>query len=326
MNSTRLKVFFLDNIIWFIDLVLLVVFVIIDPGLLKPKNLISMIYSVSMLGFLVFAQGIVLISSNFDLSVGAIAGFSSVIMAVMYEFWWPGAPWPILLIIMLVVGAAVGFYNGIFIAKIKINPFLQTLGTYTLFYGLMLIVGKRTLFKIPEALVVPGGATFGASILPVAVVLLVICAVILHFVLSKMSIGRKIYAIGSNAEAARACGINVEKTLIVVFVLSGILSAFGGLLYAGYMNCVTMDLARPYLFSTFAGAIIGGVSLDGGKGKVSGIFGGILLLGIVEIGLTILKTPATWREAMNGIVLIAAIILNTYQSKLKGRVLAKAAM
>jgi len=325
MNSTKLKVFFLDNIIWFIDLALLIVFVIIDPGLLKPKNLISMIYSVSMLGFLVFAQGIVLISDNFDLSVGAIGGISAVVMAVTYEFWWPGAPWPVILLIMVLVGAAIGLYNGFFVAKVKINPFLQTLGTYTFFYGLMLIIGKRTLFQIPKALIIPGGGRIGDSIFPVAVLLLIICAVILHFVLSKTSLGRKIYAVGSNSEAARACGINVERTLIIVFILSGILSAFGGLLYAGYMNCVTMDLARPYLFSTFAGAIIGGVALSGGKGKISGIFGGILLLGIVEIGLTILKTPATWRETMNGIVLIAAIILNTYQSRLKGRVLAKAA-
>jgi ribose/xylose/arabinose/galactoside ABC-type transport system permease subunit len=325
MAAKKFELFLLDNMIWFINLVLVIIFVSIEPGLLTPKNLISMIYSVSMLGLLVFAQAIVLISGNFDLSVGAIAGISMTVVAVIHEFGAPGTPWYVLLLIMLVIGAGVGLYNGFFISVLKINPFLQTLGTYTFFYGFMLIIGKRTLFKIPPQLVIPGGGKFGNTILPVAVVILIVISVLVHILLAKTSMGRKIYAVGSNREAARACGISVERTLIWVFVLSGLLSAVGGLLYAGYMNCVTMDLARPDLFLTFAGAIIGGVALDGGRGKVSGIFGGILLLGIMQIGLTILKTPATWRETMNGIVLIAAILLNTYQTKLKGYVLAKSA-
>jgi ribose/xylose/arabinose/galactoside ABC-type transport system permease subunit len=226
---------------------------------------------------------------------------------------------------MILVGALIGLYNGFFIAKLGINPFLQTLGTFTLVYGLMLVVGHRTLFKIPDALIVPGGGTIGGTIIPVAVVFLLVFAVLVHFLLSRTSLGRKIYAVGSNRDAARACGINVERTLIWVFVLSGVLSSIGGLLYSGYMNCVTMDMASNDLFLTFAGAIIGGVALDGGRGKITGVLGGILLLGIVQIGLTILKTPATWRETMNGIVLILAIILNTYQTRIKGHILAKAA-
>jgi simple sugar transport system permease protein len=323
MSVKKLQLFILDNLIWFINLVLVILFVSIEPGLLTPKNLISMIYSVSMLGLLVFAQAIVLISGNFDLSVGAIAGFAMTVVAVTFEYWAPGTPWPVLLLMMLVIGITIGLYNGFFVAILKINPFLQTLGTYTLFYGLMLIIGKRTLFKLPKPLIVPGGERFGNTIIPVAVIVLIIASIIIHIFLSKTSLGRKIYAVGSNREAARACGISVERTIIWVFVLSGLLSSIGGLLYAGYMNCVTMDLGRPDLFLTFAGAIIGGVALDGGRGKVSGIFGGIILLGIMQIGLTILKTPATWRETMNGIVLIAAILLNTYQTRLKGYVLAK---
>jgi len=291
MAVKKLQIFLLDNMIWFINLVLMIIFISIEPGLLTPKNLISMIYSVSMLGLLVYAQAIVLISGNFDLSVGAIAGISMTVLAVMYEFWTPGMNWILLLLIMLAIGCGIGLYNGFFIAVLKINPFLQTLGTYTFFYGFMLIVGKRTLFKLPAPLIIPGGGRFGHTILPVAVVILIVASILLHILLSKTSLGRKIYAVGSNREAARACGISVERTLIWVFVMSGLLSSIGGLLYAGYMNCVTMDLARPDLFLTFAGAIIGGVALDGGRGKVSGIFGGILLLGIMQIGLTILKTP-----------------------------------
>lgn len=319
----KLRLFILDNLVWFIDLVLVVAFIIIEPKLLTPKNLISMVYAVSMLGFLVYAQGVVLMSRNFDLSVGAIAGFCATIAAVMYETWFPGTAWPILILVMLATGAAVGFYNGFFVAVLKINPFLQTLGSLLIFYGLMLVIGRRTLFILPKQFIVPGGGMIGGSIIPVSVVILLIFTVLLHFFLARTPAGRRIYAVGSSPEAARACGIDVEKTIIMVFVLSGILSAIGGLLYTGYMGCVTMDMARADLFLTFAGAIIGGVAISGGRGKVSGVLGGIVLLGILEIGLTILRTPAVWREAINGVVLVLAILINSYQIKMKGRVLAK---
>lgn len=323
MLAQKSQIFVLDNIIWFINLLLMIGFIAIEPGLLTPKNLMSMIYSVSMLGFLVLAQAIILISGNFDLSVGAIAGFAMTVAAMTYEFWIPGLSWPILVVLILAIGVAIGLYNGFFIGVLKINPFLQTLGTYTLFYGLMLILGGRTLFKLPPELIALGGGRVGGTILPWAVVILVLAGFLVHLLLADTPLGRKIYAVGSNQAAARACGISVEKTIIWAFALSGLLSAVGGIMYAGYMNCVTQDLARADLFLTFAGAIIGGVALTGGRGRISGVMGGIVLLGIVEIGLTIMKTPASWREAMNGVVLIGAILLNTYQARLKGYVLAK---
>jgi ribose/xylose/arabinose/galactoside ABC-type transport system permease subunit len=323
MKKKNFLLFFLDNLIWFIDIGLIIAFVSIQPTLIMPKNLISMIYSVSMLGFLVLAQAIVLISGNFDLSVGAIAGFSSVIAALTFERWIPGLPAPLLILIMLFVGVVIGFYNGFFIVKLNINPFLQTLGTNILFYGLMLILGGGTLFTIPSGIITPGGGMVGKSFVPIAVPFLIIVAILVHYLLSLTPLGRRIYAVGSNKEASRACGINVEKTIMSVFILSGLLSSIGGLIYTGYMSCVTMDMAQNDLFSSFAGAIIGGVALTGGRGKISGVFGGILLLGILEIGLTILRVPATWRQAMNGLVLVAAILINTYQAKWKGIVLAR---
>jgi ribose/xylose/arabinose/galactoside ABC-type transport system permease subunit len=307
--------------IWVINLLLFALFLYIEPRLLMPQNLVSMIYSVSMLGFLVFAQAIVLISGNFDLSVGAIAGFSSTIAAMMFEFWFPGTSWVVLVIVSIGIGALVGLYNGIFIGILKINPFLQTLGSYVLFYGLMLVIGGRTLFKLPPEFLIFGGGKLG--LIPVSVILLILTTLLIHLLLTRTTLGRKIYAVGSNQKAAKACGINVEKTLIAVFVISGILSGIGGILYTGYMSCVTMDVARNDLFLTFAGAILGGVAIAGGSGRTSGIFGGIVFLGIMEIGLTMLRTPANWREPITGIILVAAVVLNTYQSRLKGHVLTK---
>lgn len=321
--TKKLGLILIDNMIWIINLILFIIFLAIEPKLLMPKNIISTIYAVSMLGFLIYAQAVVLISGNFDMSVGAVAGFSATVVAAMYEFWVPGVSWIILLAVALLVGALVGLYNGYLIGSLNINPFLQTLGSYVLFYGLMLIIGGRTMFKLPSQYLVFGGGFIGNSIVPVSVLLLIIASFVIHWLLTKTTLGRQIFAVGSNRIAAKTCGINVEKTLIKVFVISGILSAIAGVLYTGYMSCVTMDMARPDLFLTFAGAILGGVAITGGSGKISGVFGGIVFLGIMEIGLTMLKTPATWREPITGVILAIAVVLNTYQTKWKGYILAK---
>ncbi|NLS45428.1 MAG: ABC transporter permease [Firmicutes bacterium] len=321
--SKKFSLAIIDNMIWVINLILFIIFLLIEPKLILPKNIVSMIYSVSMLGFLIFAQAIVLISGNFDMSVGAIAGFSATVVAAFYEFWFPGTPWLILVIISLATGTLIGIYNGFMVGKLNINPFLQTLASHVLFYGLMLIIGGRTMFKLPRQYLSFGGGFVGDSILPVSVVALIIAAIIIHIILTRTTLGRQIFAIGSNRIAAKTCGINVENTLVKVFAISGFISAVAGIMYTGYMSCVTMDMAQPDLFLTFAGAILGGVAIAGGSGKISGVFGGIVFLGIMEIGLTMLKTRATWREPITGIILAIAVVLNTYQGRLKGHVLAK---
>ncbi len=319
----RAELFCVNNLIWIINIALYIIFVCAESKLLLPKNIISMVYSATLLGMLIYAQAIVLISGNFDMSVGAIAGFSATFVAVLNGQWLPGLPWFLLVVIALLIGIGVGFYNGLLIAKLKINPFLQTLGSYVLFYGLMLIIGRKTLYTLPEDYFLAGGGFVGDTGIPIAVIVLVGATALMYFLLNKTTLGRQIYAVGSNSVAAETCGISVPKTLIKVYVLSGAFSAVAGLLYTGYMNCVTMDLAKSDLFMTFAGAILGGVAIAGGSGKVSGIFGGILFLGILSIGLTMLDSPATWREGITGIILTLSVIMNTYQTKLKARILSR---
>ena len=319
MNKKKIELFIVDNLIWFIDLGLIAAFTILQPRFLSFGNMISILFVVVPMGFLVLAMAVCLISGNFDLSVGAIAGFSATIAGVWYLRWMPGTPWPVLILIMLLIGAGIGFFNGFFIAKFKVNAFLQTLGSYILFYGLMLIVSGKTLFDLPKEFYAPGShllASFAGGKLYLATIDLIIALIAVHLLLTRTSLGRRIYAVGSNPKAARECGIDVEKTLIYVFMISGILSAIGGLHYAGYVQCVTMTMARNDLFFVFAGAVIGGVSLSGGKGKISGVFGGIILLGIIEMGLTLILLPATWREAIFGVVLISAILVNTTREKI----------
>jgi len=315
--------FAVNNVIWIINIAIFLIFFAAEQKLILPKNIVSMVYSISMLGLLIYAQAVVLISGNFDMSVGAIAGFSATFAAVMYDKWCPGIPWFVLMLVAVGIGALIGLYNGVLISKLNINPFLQTLGSYVLFYGLMLVIAGQTQFNLPEEYFVLGGGFLGDSIIPVAVVVLAIVTAVLFLLLNKTTFGRQIYAVGSNRVAAKTCGVNVNQTIMKVYVLSGVLSALAGILYTGYMKCVPMDMAEKDLFMTFAGAILGGVAISGGSGKISGIFGGIVFLGILQIGLTLVKSPATWRDAITGIILTLAVIMNTYQTKFKANILAK---
>jgi len=224
---------------------------------------------------------------------------------------------------MIAIGAIIGMFNGFLIGKIGINPFLQTLGMYILLYGLVLAVARHTLFEIPSGLLAAGAARVGNIGIPLAIIILLITAVVYHFFLQKTPLGRRIYAVGSNEEAARACGINVVRTRILVFTISGMFSAVAGLLYMGYMGCVPLGLAEADIFLAFAGTIIGGVALTGGSGKVSGVLGGILLIGILDVGLSTLRIPAHWRGMINGIVLMTAILVNSFQYRIKKHLLSQ---
>ena len=313
----------MDNLIWFINIGLVLLFTIGAARFLSYRNLLSAVYSVCGLGFLVYAESICLLSGHFDVSIGGIAAFSATVGAMTCLYWVPGIPLPLVILEMLAVGATIGLFNGFLIAKIGINPFLQTLGMYILLYGLVLAVARNTVFNIPSGLLAAGAAKIGSTGIPLAIIIMAITAVFYHFFLRKTPLGRRIYAIGSNEEAARACGINIARTRMLVFTISGMFSAVAGLLYMGYMGCVPMGLAEADIFLAFAGTIIGGVALTGGQGKVSGVLGGILIIGILEIGLSTLRIPAHWRGMINGIVLMTAILVNSFQYRIKKRLLSR---
>jgi ribose/xylose/arabinose/galactoside ABC-type transport system permease subunit len=323
VSRRNAELFVVDNLIWFINIGLILLFTIGTARFLSYRNLLSAVYSVCGIGFLVYAESICLLSGHFDVSIGGIAAFSATVGAMTCLYWVPGIPWPLVILEMLAVGAIIGLFNGFLIGKIGINPFLQTLGMYILLYGLVLAVARHTLFDLPSGLLAGGAAKLGSTGIPLAIIILVIIAAVYHFFLRKTPVGRRIYAVGSNEEAARACGINIARTRMLVFTISGMFSAVAGLLYMGYMGCVPLGLAEADIFLAFAGTIIGGVALTGGQGKVSGMLGGILLIGLLEVGLSTLRTPAHWRGMINGIVLMAAILVNSFQYKIKKYLLSR---
>lgn len=319
INVEKLKLFFIDNMIWVLVVGLFVFFSMITPkAFLTFQNIHFILYVASMIGFLVFAEAICLISGNFDLSIGQIAGFSAVAAAVMINK--AGIPGYLGIILIVAIGACCGAFNGFLVGKIRLNPFLVTLGSYIIFDYLTLVTSRGSILNLPVVYLALGGSrVFGIYI---AIFILLGGGFILSAILSKTRWGSNIYSIGGNIEAARRCGINTGNVILSVFTLAGILSAISGLLYTGYIGIAISTLADGTMFMAFAGAVIGGVSLSGGRGSILNTLGGTLLLGIIEAGLTMMAISPPWQGVFTGVLIIVAILINQTRQILRDKILA----
>lgn len=326
-DRTRLLLFALDNLIWPILIVAFIAFSVLLPEIFTQyRNIEFLLYTSAGLGAIALAEGICLISGNFDLSVGSIAGFSSMAAALFLTSWFPGMPGVVGILVLLAVGGGIGFLNGFFIARFDVNPFLQTLSTLIIFEGGILVLSSRSVYGLPESYLWLGGGdvTLGGLLpqgIPVAVFFMLGLFVAVWFMLSKTRFGRSIYAVGGDEESAAEAGIDTERVIIAVFVLSGMLAATGGLLLAGFNGGATPTLGTQQLFPAFTAAVIGGISLFGGRGNVLNALGGVLLLGTIAAGLVMLNIDPQIVQTINGMVLFAAILLYTFVQRFRERLL-----
>jgi len=326
-DRTRFLLFALDNLIWPILLVAFVFFSLLLPEIFTQyRNIEFLLFTSAGLGAITLAEGICLISGNFDLSVGSVAGFSAMFAALFITQWFPGVPGVAGIAVLLAVGGTIGFLNGFFIAKYGVNPFLQTLAALIVFEGGILVLSTRSVYGLPESYLWLGGGdtSFGGVLpqpVPVAVFFMLGLFVLVWFVLTKTRFGRAVYAVGGDEESAAEAGINTDRIVIAVFVISGMLSATGGLLLTGFNGGATPTLGTSQLFPAFTAAVIGGISLFGGRGNVFNALGGVLLLGTISAGLVMLNIDPQIVQTINGIVLFAAILLYTFVQRFRERLL-----
>jgi ribose/xylose/arabinose/galactoside ABC-type transport system permease subunit len=326
-DRTRFLLFALDNLIWPILLVAFVFFSLLLPEIFTQyRNIEFLLFTSAGLGAITLAEGICLISGNFDLSVGSVAGFSAMFAALFLTRWFPGAPGIVGVAIVLGVGGIIGFLNGFFIAKYGVNPFLQTLAALIVFEGGILVLSTRSVYGLPQSyLWLGGGDTSLGGVLPqpvpVAVFFMLGLFVLVWFVLTKTRFGRAVYAVGGDEQSAAEAGINTDRVVVLVFVISGVLSATGGLLLTGFNGGATPTLGTSQLFPAFTAAVIGGISLFGGRGNVFNALGGVLLLGTISAGLVMLSIDPQIVQTINGVVLFAAILLYTFVQRFRERLL-----
>jgi ribose/xylose/arabinose/galactoside ABC-type transport system permease subunit len=325
----------LDNMIWPIVAVTFIVFAILMPEVFTSfSNIQFILFSSAGLGALVLAESLCLLSGNFDLSIGSIAGFSAMVTALFLNTWFPSTPGVLGVVLILAIGGAIGLINGISIGYYGINPFLQTLALFIILRGAVFLLSTITIAPLPEAYLFIGGGLLGdlpviggqvslglLEEVPVAVPLIILIYAGAWFVMNHRRMGQAIMAVGGDESAADAAGISTKRVILIVFTASGVLSGLAGLLITGFLSAATPGLAEGDLFPAFAGAVIGGIALDGGRGDIENAFGGMLLLTMIQVGLVQVGVGGNAIQFINGLVLLVAIYLYTTQGKIRRRLL-----
>ncbi len=294
--------------------VLVTVGSLVSNVFLTVPNLTNVLYQSSILMMVVVAQVLVLLSGEIDLSSESIVTLAPMTAAIMMA---PmsngGIGWEISgyagFAVALAVGALAGAINGFLVVKVKLNAFITTLAMLILLRGVALGVGRgNTVYNLPDVFLFLGSGRFLNLPMPIwisgAVVVLVSLFLRYHW------IGRSIYAIGGNAEAARTAGINVDRTKVLLFIAAGVLAALAGIMLTGRIASATSNQGANLIFSTLAAAVIGGVSMNGGRGTLFGAFLGVLLLGLVQNILLLAQVATYWIDAAYGAIIVAALLLS----------------
>lgn len=315
----------LDNMIWPILAIVIIAILALAPQTFRNFRSIELIlWGGVALGLLVLAESLCLLSGNFDLSIGSIAGFSAMLTGMVLgtcPSCWAITSSPFVgFVLILTIGGTIGLVNGIMIGRYGLNPFLQTLAFLIIFQGAKTSLNTQPISGLPDLYLLPGGTPW------IAIGIMLAAFALFGYVMTYTRFGQAVYAIGSNEKAARDVGINTERVIIVVYTISGMLSAVAGLVITGFTGVVPPLIGEGLVFQAFAGAVIGGISLFGGRGVITGALGGVILIKVVESALSnSASVGATEIQMFNGMVLLAAILLYSTQDRLRSRILASGA-
>ena len=302
-------------------IVMMLILAAIRPEVfLTAQNLTNILKQNASLALLALGMYVVIVTAGIDLSVGSIMALAMVALAIASK---AGVPWPIVILIGPAIGLAVGWVNGIGLTILKLpHPFIMTLGTLNVARGLTYLISNGAPISglQPEVRWV-GQAYFDLGIfappagIPASLILVLVCAVALWFFLEKTNMGRHIFAIGGNPQAARVSGINVDLTLVVVYMISGFFAGLSGLLLAGRTDSGFPNAGIGIELDAIAAVIIGGASFFGGRGTVIGVLAGVLIMGILRNGLNINNVSAFWQQILIGLVIIIAVYIDVVRRR-----------
>lgn len=312
----KAQLFVINNFSWFLIIIIYLVFAGLRPtGMLSWSTVVFMLHSSIPLGFLVIGEALCLIVGGLDVSLAQMAGFTAMLSALIVTQWAPGLPGIVGVFIPVILGLVAGAVNGFFIGYQKLNPFLVTLGTFMGFEAGTLLLHSYPIYSGFPNHYLFGGENYLSIPIFVAVVFL------MAFILNFSRAGMYIYGVGGNAQSSRMLGVNPGHVKFFTFTLAGGFAGLSGLFYTGFLNTVPPSMGDGDIFLAFAGAIIGGVSLEGGRGSMTNAFAGLVFLALIEAGLSMFNVDPNLRRATYGILVLAAIIINRYRSYFRDRLL-----
>lgn len=284
-------------------IVLLIVFSLLTPYFMTMRNMLAISSNVAFIGLMAAAGTPLIIAGGLDLSVAAVAGLTGVLIAVMFS---AGIPIWIAILLAILVAAAIGYINGILATGLKLNPLIVTLATMSIVSGSALILTGG----LTKPLMIEGFNWIGAGKLfgiPVPAILMLLAYICLASLLKNTRFGRYVYAAGGNEEASRIMGLPVKQVQISLYIVSAVSGAVAGTMLAAMLGAAAPNAASPHLLTVIAAIILGGTSLQGGRGSVWGTLVAVLILGTLNNGLTLLDVSSFWQEVTRGVVLILAV-------------------
>ncbi|WP_043669456.1 ABC transporter permease/substrate-binding protein [Streptomyces xylophagus] len=292
-------------------IVLVIAMSALSGDFLTTDNLLNVGVQAAVTAILAFGVTFVIVSAGIDLSVGSVAALSATVLA--WSATQHGVPVVLAVVLAIATGIAAGLVNGFLIAYGKLPPFIATLAMLSVARGLSLVISQGSPIAFPDS-VSHLGDTLGGW-LPVPVLVMIVMGLIAAFVLGRTYIGRSMYAIGGNEEAARLSGLRVSKQKLAIYALSGVFAAAAGIVLASRLSSAQPQAADGYELDAIAAVVIGGASLAGGTGKASGTLIGALILAVLRNGLNLLSVSAFWQQVVIGVVIALAVLLDTVRRR-----------
>lgn len=318
--DAALRVFATVGVLPLLLVVMVIVFGVVEPQFLSGNNLINILRQSTFLTLVAMGQMLVLLTAGFDLSVGAVVALVSVLTASTMAPTGANGSWFLVLgaiTVGVVAGAICGLLNGVGVAYLKVSPFIVTLGTSSVYAGAALILtGGAPIVGLAENFTSTLGAGRQLGI-PTVVYLTVLFVLLVGFVVNRTRFGRYIYAVGGNENAARLSGIRVGRTLLSVYVASGLLAAAAGILLTARVSAGEPNLGGDLVLQSITAAVLGGVSLRGGEGRLSGVVLGALFIGMLSNGMNLIRVSSYYQMIALGSLLVLAVVVDRLRARVR---------
>lgn len=326
-NKESLQNFLLNYALYIVLFIMIAFFVVKEPGFLSLKNFTNILSQASTRGILALGVAGLIVLQGTDLSAGRILGFTAIVSASLLQSTTyaarmypdlPALPLILPMFISIVIGGIFGAINGFGVAKLKVHAFIITLGTQLIAYGASCLyidrppLGAQPVANLDERYTsfVNGYLKLGSVEIPYLVFYLAIVAAIMWFVWNKTKLGKNMFAIGGNPEAAAVSGVNLVKNIMFIFIISGVLYGLAGFLEAARAGSTTTSTGFNYELDAISACVVGGVSFTGGIGTIPGVLIGTVLLQVINYGLNFIGVNAYWQYIIRGLIIIVAVSLD----------------
>ena len=326
LTPTKPLDFLKQNAIYFVLLLLLIIIIVQDPSFLSLRNFSNILTQSSVR--LIIALGVagLIVTQGTDLSAGRQVGLAAVVAATLLQGMenmnrvFPNlgeVPIPVVILTVCLIGGIVGLFNGLVIAYLNVTPFIATMGTMIIVYGANSLyydgVGGSPIAGFSEnfSTFAQGFFRFGDFKLSYITIYAAVATIFMWVLWNKTRFGKNVFAIGGNPEAAKVSGVNVARNLALIYMISGIFYAFGGMLEAGRIGSATNNLGFMYEMDAIAACVVGGVSFAGGVGTIIGVVTGVLIFTVINYGLTYIGVNPYWQYIIKGSIIIIAVAIDS---------------